>query len=106
MSCYVDGWNKTWERNTSYSDINKFSIDNSGVYKWKSVLSKNNISSLELITFDWMNELNYIPVNDYNSLKTLNFEDYTRFNQNELAEWILPYSFDQDFSRLFKEFHY
>lgn len=96
LTLYKDGWNKEWKPNSSFAISNSKSINSNTVEKWKSILSPEEIATIELYTHDWMLQFNYEPLNSRERLLDLGLENYRRYKNSELADWIRAFSFDED----------
>jgi len=102
-SQYLDGRNRPWHRNTSYRDINSNNINMNSVERWRKDLSRDEILSVEVFTHDWMKRFGYKPENSQESVESVAVEQYRSHSEDEVAQWIKPYTFDNNIDRLKNE---
>lgn len=99
-SLYKDGWNKEWKQNSSFAISSSQGINPGTIEKWKTLLCREEIATIELFTHDWMQIFGYQPQNSLETLFELEIGSYKRYRNGELAEWIRPFSFDEDNDKL------
>ena len=103
MSRYKDGRGNPWFQNTSYKDIVSQRINSKTIDKWRDFFDKRDLLSIELFTYDWMKFFGYRPELPIKELMDLEVKDFKRIDISELADWVVPYSFDEDYERVTNE---
>jgi hypothetical protein len=102
-SRYRDGRNQPWQQNTSYANAGANSINAGTMDRWRSLLTGDEVKSIELYTYDWMKTFGYRPESSLDDLLNVAPDHYRRYETNALADWIRPFSFDDDLPRLERE---
>ena len=114
---YLDGLGNPWKKNSSFSyEGKKYIVSSKENYKknnkskkkflkknnlkkrdkWKTVLTKNDIKTIEFICYHEMKYMNYKTISKYNELDQTNVSKIKTFPLSELADWIKPYAIDQN----------
>ena len=113
---YLDGVGKPWKKNSSFSyEGKKYIVSSKENYKkknqfkknflkknnlevkekWKSILTKNDIRTIEFVCFHEMQYMNYKTMYKYSELDKTDVSNIKTFPLSELASWIKPYAVDQ-----------
>jgi len=96
ISKYFDGNNERWKQNTNYNHEAKLTINSDSLERWRSILQEPDTLLIELICRDWMETFGYECSCQIDTLLTKQFNEFRQWPTDELAEWIKPYSFDED----------
>lgn len=92
----TDGEGKHWQQNSSYSYKDRSSFQKQSIDAWKTKIGPEHTHLTELICGDWMNALGYDRLHSNSDLLSISTNSVKRYSNQELAEWIRPYSFDDN----------
>ena len=89
---FVDGADKPWTQNTSYS-YGKRAFNQESVDKWRGVLTQKQVEFIEHLCFAEMIPFGYslVEVNEFTIPPSMVF-DPPELPKADLAEWIRPYA--------------
>lgn len=93
---YRDGDGRPWSRNSNFRDAVAQSRPKAPEERWRRVLEAPDLLELELIAGDWMEHCGYPRDYEAGRLLAEPPESFRRIPREMLAEWIRPYSFDDD----------
>lgn len=96
ISNYLDGDNKHWKQNTHYDYETKMTINTDSLHRWRNALQDPELLLIELICRDWMEYFGYKCLYNIDFLIKRQFNEFSRWPTSELAEWVRPYSFDEN----------
>lgn len=97
LSWYRNGRGEPWKQNSNYENQGLPNrINTKSVGKWKKILQERETRLIEFICRDCMEYYGYAPSWGADDLLDSSVNDFKRLEEEEMADWIKPYSFDND----------
>ena len=106
LSTLRDGRDEPWSQNTNYGSSASTGIDPSAAERWRGRVREAEIRAIEFLCEDWMREYGYLLDNNRSELAEFDVGDYPARRCFELADWVQPFSFEEDLSELSKQIYY
>jgi hypothetical protein len=97
LNYYRDGAGNPWKQNTNYAGRQTpMRINTGSIGKYRDMLKEDEIALLELVCGDWMRKYGYETQCSAQDTTARAAEDFPRIQEEEMAEWVRPFSFDHD----------